>query len=171
MPFTLPPEYSTRSAWHTAPEDPPPDVWAKIALFHRAPLASLALAFELPLVPSARSVYRSPAWEYSKGRSGLSLHTFPEGSKGAMDITRSDGGNIAEIIPTLLFHGPWRRICYYPGLNPGNDSGPWPGRFVHLDYGDGPGSTLARRAFYTAPSPQSPWQFLYFLPEPPAPPY
>ena len=84
----------------------------------------------------------------------MSLHTFRVGTRGAIDLVRSDGVDVATELDWLIEESPYRRICFYP-LE----------RFIHADYGDHDGQLCDRRQLYEAPNRQGDWKFRSWLPE------
>jgi len=118
------------------------------------PLNSARNEFGKPIVISRRSCFRSVQHEESRGRNGLSLHTFGTHSKdpsdidrkGACDITTSyrNTDRFAEL-GILLARLPFNRICVYPNNG-----------FYHVDY------NAENKFFYVAESPTDSWRQLRF---------
>jgi hypothetical protein len=124
---------------------PPTKRIAEIILSnHIAPMNLVRDAYGSPILVSLRSGYRPRAYEQSKGRAGNSQHNFEEGHEhgaGAADYTSA---RAKELIPFLLEHTCYTRICHYPNNN-----------FVHCDYKPTPSGS---RELYTAASPTSKWK-------------
>ena len=146
--------YSNPRGWQIDQGWPPPIVWEVILQYHIRPLVTHYHSTGIALVPSRGSCYRPVAWEQIKGRSGMSLHTFRVGTRGAIDLVRSDGVDVATELDWLIEESPYRRICFYP-LE----------RFIHADYGDHDGQLCDRRQLYEAPNRQGDWKFRSWLPE------
>lgn len=110
---------------------------------HIVPMNRVRAALGAPISVSKKSGYRPRAYEISKGRAGTSQHNFekewPNGT-GAADYTCRVA---SDLIPFLLKHTSYTRICHYPNNN-----------FVHCDYKP---NTLGGRCIFTAQSPTSPW--------------
>lgn len=158
FPLHLQPEphhYSDPLAWVIDGILPVRHIWDRIECYHIRPLTSLFHATGVPLVPSMRSCYRSRAYELSRGRSGSSLHTFPGATRGACDLLRADGVDVASVLDLLVERGPWRRICHYPNNG-----------FIHVDYGDVQGRICDHRQLFTCSGPVLPWVRVRWLPEP-----
>ena len=126
---------------------PPVHITRTIYQLYFKVLLQLADQYDIDLVPSLNSCYRSYAYEIKRGRSGSSLHTFPAGTGGACDLVRSTGPIDQDALHMLKLHSPFRRIAYYPNNG-----------FVHVDYGM-PGMPLHVRQFFTCASPKSPWKY------------
>lgn len=105
----------------------PQSVADKIHLFHIIPLNLVRHYFNMPIYVSQKSGYRPRSYELSRGRNGLSPHTFKinkvqKVGKGAVDLTFADfGANKEAFISLILEHTDYTRIAVY-------------GTFIHLDY-------------------------------------
>lgn len=149
-----PKQYEDPREWSITREMPPVEVWARILQYHITPVVSLFHAEGIALLPSRGSCYRPKEWELSKGRSGISLHTFPGVSRGACDLVRADGQAVESVLDLLVFNGPWRRITLYPS-----------DRFIHVDYGDQDGQLCKRRQLFECAGGRAAWRFRSWLPE------
>jgi hypothetical protein len=111
---------------------------------HIEPMNKVRDEYDGPILVSKRSGYRPRAYEVSKKRSGNGQHNFedthPKGT-GAADYTCAVA---KELIPLVLKHTCYNRICYYPNNN-----------FVHCDYKPTPSG---KRELYTSQSPTSKWK-------------
>lgn len=163
--FSLPQQYNDPRAWCIDGQLPPPEIWAVIATFYVRPLEGLALRHRIAVVPSGGSCYRPVSWELAKGRSGNSLHTFRAGTWGACDLVRADGGDVAHLLDVIALEGPWRRVCWYPGVRDQRWPGGYRARFIHVDFGDHDGQLSKRRELYECRGPHQPWIFRSHLPE------
>lgn len=141
--------------WSPLDRSIPPHIWATIVDHHIAPLRDLQRLTGATFFPSARSGYRPREWERSKGRDGSSLHTYPMGSFGAVDLLMWDGTPVRHSLDLLVIYGPWRRICYYPAKG-----------FVHVDYGSAVNGKQPRRQLYESVGASGVWSFRSFLAEP-----
>lgn len=163
--FRLPQQFDDPRAWCIDGQLPPPEIWAIIATFYVRPLESLAVAHGIAVVPSGGSCYRPVSWEHAKGRSGNSLHTFRAGTWGACDLVRADGGDVAHLLDVIALEGPWRRVCWYPGVRDRRGPGGYRARFIHVDFGDHDGQLSKRRELFECRGPHQPWIFRSHLPE------
>lgn len=150
MPTTAhyPQKHRGLAAWCIEDHAPPAAIAAALHLFHFAPVIALHYRHGVTLVPSLRSGYRSPAYELAHGRDGRSLHTFPPGTWGAVDLTAPGAPSILHHLDAIAAHGPWSRICVYPAHN-----------FVHVDYGRARAFGSGPRQLFECSSPSAPWVF------------
>jgi hypothetical protein len=95
----------------------PQSVADKILKNFIEPLNPIRELLEAPIIISQNSGYRSAAYEYSKKRSPLGVHTFT--GMGAADLTSR---KMKQLFYELE-RSPFTRICYYPKRN-----------FIHVDY-------------------------------------
>lgn len=165
--FHLPDQFDNPRAWCIDGQLPPPEILAIIAMFYVRPLESLSIAHRIAVVPSKGSCYRPVSWEHMKGRSGNSLHTFRAGTWGACDLVRADGGDVAHLLDVIALEGPWRRVCWYPGVKDKTRASGYRDRFIHVDFGDHDGQLCKRRELYEAKGPGLPWKFKSHMPEVP----
>lgn len=148
-----PEAYGDRSEWSVIEGGPPDALWPVIVAAYVDPLRELWRKTGIAMVPSARSCYRPADYEISRGRAGNSLHTFPPGSLGACDIRRLDGGQIEEVIDTVIEGTPFRRIALYPGQG-----------FIHVDYGGDRLRSGSRRSLWLCRGPLQRWEYMSPLP-------
>lgn len=105
--------------------DVPVRIMNAIYEFHFKPMNEVRRYVGAPVFISHNSCWRPEQWEWSKGRSGDSAHTFkvtdrPGNEKGACDSYSQDMKGLFE---GLIKKTKYTRITYYP------DSG-----FIHKDY-------------------------------------
>lgn len=144
--------YDTPDEWIVTGSGMPAELWPVIGSAYVAPLLQLCSVHGIALVPSVRSCYRPMEYELSRGRNGRSLHCFPQGSLGACDIRRADGGKIEEVIDVVIDRCPFRRIALYPAQG-----------FIHVDYGGDQLRDSSRRSLWLCDGPLSRWRFMSFL--------
>lgn len=147
-----PEAYTDPTAWSITADLPPSHLWPVIRDAYIIPLQTLWYTHGIGLVPSMRSVYRSPQYELGKGRRGTSLHCFPPGSMGAADLTLHDGRHVRHVIDVMIEELPFRRLCMYEDQN-----------FVHVDYGEPGRRSGERRSLWTCTGPGSVWVLRSFL--------
>lgn len=140
----------------TPVEDPiPARIWSVVDLCYVHPLRALQARTGAMFFPSLRSGFRPISWERSKGRSGSSLHTFPGGSMGAVDLVMWNGEHVRHYVDLLVEFGPWRRIAYYSSKG-----------FVHVDYGHSISGRGSRRQLFEGIGSDGVWSFRSYLAEP-----
>lgn len=98
----------------------PLHVCDKIVEHHLPILNNIRHLLGVPVIISKHSGYRSVEWEYERGRSGNSQHTFK--GKGAVDVRCNDK---FDDLLDLLIDSDYTRVCYYPHHG-----------FIHCDFKD-----------------------------------
>lgn len=150
-----PAAYDDPTAWHVNRGRIPPEIWGLVRDHYIIPITTFYYTTGIRLVPSQNSVYRPLDHEHTRGRTGLSLHCFPAGTKGAADLTLEDGSPVIHILDQVIDALPFRRICLYPNHN-----------FIHVDYG-GPGVRSGqRRSLWQCTSVRGQWVRMSWLAEP-----
>lgn len=108
------------SDFNISGEPIPEDVADKILIHHIIPLNKVRSAIQIPVWPSAKSGYRSLAWEKARGRKGNSQHVFR--AEGATDVTCEDfDENKYVLLEALIKCTEYRRFALYDD-------------FIHCDY-------------------------------------
>lgn len=98
----------------------PEDVADKIEMYHLHPLRMVDACMPVKVWVSAKSGYRSRAWELEHGRSGNSQHCFY--GKGATDVTCENfKENKDELLKVLIEETEYTRFAVYSS-------------FIHCDY-------------------------------------
>lgn len=130
----------------TQPKTVDIDIADKIYHNHIVPMQKVREELGVWITASEKSGYRPKWWEFRKGRSGYSQHTYIEdwiNGSGAVDWTCKDFKiNRDRFINLIIKHTEYNRICVYD-------------TFIHCDYKETPDN---KRKLYNYDGYK--WQFL-----------